>query len=95
MLTSAKGIAIIIKAKIVTKSNITKVFKWRSILYVGGQSFYALSGLVCLTAFKVPKSLQLTVRDQFHPSVVVILPLPASLLRLSWVGTPIRDSPLD
>jgi hypothetical protein len=52
MLTSAKGIAILIKAKIFSRSNITKVFKWRSILYVGGQSFYALSRLVCLTALK-------------------------------------------
>jgi hypothetical protein len=42
MLTSAKGIAILMKAKIVTKRNITKVFKWRtySILYVGGQNVF-------------------------------------------------------
>ncbi len=52
MLTSAKGIAILIKAKIVTKSNITQVFKWRIIQYVAGQSVYALSRLVCLTASK-------------------------------------------
>ncbi len=95
MLTSAKEIAVLIKAKIVTKSNVTKVFKWRSILYVGGQSFHALSRLVCpIRTSKFQNRCNL-LYGPFHSFVVVIFPLPASLLRLSWEGTPIRDSPLD